>query len=278
MAQRYKFAQDSSNLCPRCNEALETFEHIIQCTESHDTTMNAWQTLQKEVVAPRMCHALFSKFEEGLTSWMSKTDVQWKGDIPSIEDKVGNLIYLAYTDQTRIGWNQAIRGRISKRWGQAHHAYTFERYNMAQTTPNAWIAKLIYQLWQFSIARWITRNEYLHGKTDEEKIVRKNIEVDTIIWHMFLHEQEKVLPIDQHLFDIPMAQRLQYTVDQKRLWTECVDIDIATEAWTSHATENLGNNENKVSRSTSTNTQGTNAEHNGSTTYEGRRPRVRLRY
>jgi hypothetical protein len=177
-------------------------------------------------------------------------------------------------EQNSIGWGQAIRGRLSKKWGEAHNAYITERYHAEPRVPNPWIAKLIFDLWQFSIARWISRNEFLYGKTDDEQTAKKTFEVDALIKYIFENDRNKILPFDQHLFDIPIEQRLQYTLDQKRLWTECIDIAIT--AWGNQSNESTGSPQDNSSNSNHTTEVAD--DHNGPTMYEGRRPRVRLRH
>ncbi len=59
---------------------------------------------------------------------------------------------------------------------------------------------------------------------EEEQLAKKTLKIDALIQSMFIDNRDKVLPFDNHLFDMPIEQRLQFSTEQKRLWTECVEI------------------------------------------------------
>jgi hypothetical protein len=39
-------------------------------------------------------------------------------------------------------------------------------------------------MWQYGIDQWDGQNEFLNGKTKEERLAKKAHEVDSQIWHM----------------------------------------------------------------------------------------------
>jgi hypothetical protein len=39
-------------------------------------------------------------------------------------------------------------------------------------------------MWHYGIDQWEGRNEFLYGKTKEERLTKKTQEVDSQIWHM----------------------------------------------------------------------------------------------
>jgi acetyl-CoA carboxylase beta subunit len=84
-------------------------------------------------------------------------------------------------------------------------------------------------MWQCGIDQWVGRNEFLYGKTKEERLTKKTQEVDSQIWHMHRADRKQVCPSDKHLFHMSAKQRITQSIDRKREWFECVTI--AYEAW-----------------------------------------------
>jgi hypothetical protein len=89
----------------------------------------------------------------------------WPSDIPAIHDNIGQgATHLAYFEQEQLGWEQALRGRFSKKWGEAQHYYYNERYETSHMTGEACTTKVITALWDYALAIWKERNEaYRHG-------------------------------------------------------------------------------------------------------------------
>ena len=77
-------------------------------------------------------------------------------------------------------------------------------------------------MWQYGINQWVGQNEFLYGKTKEERLTKKIQEVDSQIWHMHRADRKQVRPIDKHLFHMPAEQRITQTLERKQQWIECV--------------------------------------------------------
>jgi hypothetical protein len=69
------------------------------------------------------------------------------------------------SQQATLGWNQFLRGRISKLWRQ------FYSYFKALADPNGdiWTKKLVLALWAHTESLWKNRNAKVHGGTVEEQ-------------------------------------------------------------------------------------------------------------
>ena len=73
------------------------------------------------------------------------------------------------------------------------------------------------------------RNEFLYGKTKEERLAKTTQEVDSQIRHMHRVDRKRVRSIDKHLFHMPAEQRINQSIHRKQQWIECVTM--AYEAW-----------------------------------------------
>ena len=113
---------------------------------------------------------------------------------------------------------------------------------------------------QYGIDQWIARNEYIYGKTKEEQVVKKTLEINKQIRAMHRADKFRVRGMDRHLFTLSLKRRLEQSLDRKQKWVECVTITY--EAWM----------EQKESKTHTCQQHPLNRSKN-----VGRRPRVRLR-
>ena len=58
------------------------------------------------------------------------------------------------------------------------------------------------------VDQWVGRNEFLYGKTKEERLAKTTQEVDSQIWHMHRADRKQVCPSDKHLFEMSAEQRI----------------------------------------------------------------------
>ena len=105
-----------------------------------------------------------------------------------------------------------------------------ERLHQGDTTLHVvWTLNLDSGMWQYGIDQWVGQNEFLYGKTKDEKLAKKTQEVDSEIRHMHRADRQQVCPSDKHLFHMSTEQRITQSLDRKQQWIECVTM--AYEAW-----------------------------------------------
>jgi hypothetical protein len=177
---------------------------------------------------------------------------------------------------------------LSKKWGEANNCYLAERFNLSPSQQDQWIPQIVFSLWRFSIDRWIARNEFIYGKTQEDQISKKNAEIDLAIRDLFLFHQTSIRDCNKHLFNLPIEDRLKHTLEQKQLWTECVKV--AMIGWNSEQEIKIrelntllslkGEHQDNIANTaafTVITDLPTAGYHHTTSIHEGRRPRVRLR-
>ena len=187
------------------------------------------------------CPFVIDMLESGVSQWSTSGQVQWPGISPGPTDDIGQLTFQAFQEQQQIGWDQAIRGCWSKKWGQGNGLYCICRLHQGDTDIHArWMSSLVNSMWQYGIDQWIGCIEYIYGKTKEEHQEKKNQEVDAQVRRIHQSDRNKVQQQDRHLFDMSVTKRLEQTLDRKKKWIECVNT--AYEAWTvRQATKNIAN-------------------------------------
>ena len=84
-------------------------------------------------------------------------------------------------------------------------------------------------MWQYGVDQWIGRNEFIYGKTKEERWEKITKEVDAQICRMHHKDCNKVQHEDCHLFQMSCRKRLAQTLVRNQQWVQCVTI--AYEVW-----------------------------------------------
>ena len=108
-----------------------------------------------------------------------------------------NSVDRAIWEQTQIGWDNLLRGRISTRWRfiQAQH-YQSEQ---SRRSPDRWAADIIYRLLQISHSLWTTRNNIVHERDQQGLLLQEGISLNDSITEEYSSGWESLLPEDQHL-------------------------------------------------------------------------------
>jgi hypothetical protein len=75
-------------------------------------------------------------------------------------DTTNALCDLHYS-QSEIGWDQFLRGRISKKWRLVYSKLTTSKQKV---NPSVWTAWFIKAIWQHSHSTWKNRNHVVHNQ------------------------------------------------------------------------------------------------------------------
>ena len=241
MSQRHQMEQGIDHRCPRCQHFQETLAHVFQCPRASDIRRCALTRALASIQENVTCTFVIDMLESGVSQWSTGGQVQWPSTPPGPTDDIGQLTFQAFQEQQQIGWDQGIRGRWSKKWGQANGLYCTSRLGQGDMDTHArWMSSLVKSMWQYGIDQWIGRNEYLYGKTKEEQHKKKNQEINAQVQRIHQSDRNRVQQHDRHLFDMSVTKRLEQTLDRKKKWIECVTT--AYEVWAAQqATKNIAN-------------------------------------
>jgi hypothetical protein len=101
-----------SDLCPCCATSSETLAHVLACP-SHDTKF--FRLSQQEILWKQLT----------LINTPEEVKIAIQSGVQSIEGALqtptfsSNLVTLAFVNQTTLGWEPFLRGRISYSWQAA---------------------------------------------------------------------------------------------------------------------------------------------------------------
>ena len=216
--------------CPRGQKFQETLTHVFQCPHGPSICATVWAKAISTIKKASTCPFIVVTLGTGISQWSTGGPVLWQGLTPVLDDSIGQVVFTAFQEQHSIGWEQAIQGWISQHWGRANTLYCQERLDQGDTKLHAVCTlNLVSGMWQYGIDQWVGWNEFLCGKTKEERLAKKTQEVDSQIWHMHRADRKQVRPSDKHLFHMSAEQRITQSLDRKQQWIECVTT--AYEAW-----------------------------------------------
>jgi hypothetical protein len=97
------------------------------------------------------------------------------------------LLYSAYTDQSKIGWDQWLKGKVACAW-QPVYIHDIRRNVNQSGTPHrvptapVWATKLIIMTWEYVRTCWKFRNDEEHGNNQDPIATQKDKLIQKILW------------------------------------------------------------------------------------------------
>ena len=204
---RYGYAQSPN--CPICSTVIEEQSHVISCPHPHFKSNLTLQIQQAKsflksyrpfpqfwnIVSSCVCHAI------GL------------GPTPSIDlqdDDLGILIRVAIDQQTAIGWEHFLRGRIASAWGDAQDQFYREYYQFHRDEKRPkyhsrapFMVRLVKATFRIFLGIWSQRNAILHDTISGAK----HEETLTTIHRIYKYHHYYLTSDDMFLLDlVPLRQ------------------------------------------------------------------------
>ena len=230
-AQKKLYGINEDGYCPICRNTVETFEHIFRC--GHDTAitmkLQLLEQLEEELYILGAAGSLVESLFQGLTWWLIGGEEECPrapgyGSIYSLQ--VWSTA--AYVDQTKLGWGQMLRGRVSKLWGDA---YVKEQQSQKPNELHlSWTKRLICLMWEKSFLIWELRNTTLHGATMEEQAALRQAQLQGKIQDLYQQYSANPLIVpssSQHLFSLPIASLLAKYRQYQLCWVRSVEVAMA---------------------------------------------------
>ncbi len=154
-------------MCSCCNNLEETFSHVFSCsagptTQNREHEKQSFAAVLMKIKTPQV---LQDHIMSGLHQWESHESI-WSPSRGSVAP-TDKLLTYAFTEQTTVGWDNIVKGRITSSWRS-----TFEALHTAKHPTEAsrlWSKQLINALWDYSKQLWAFRNSTLHGQVIHER-------------------------------------------------------------------------------------------------------------
>jgi hypothetical protein len=172
--------------CSVCNE-LETQQHILHCTgfiqrnaARRQYMVDLRNYLEQTYLSPTTIHVICSSLSAYLDGHETPTE-------PSLGLQHNTIIGLAFRDQCIIGWDQWLKGKLSKTWKTVYEQDI--RQNILHTAnhprvvaAHIWATNIIYKTWEFVRQCWQIRNDNEHGTHTEPIVTQKEKLIKKILW------------------------------------------------------------------------------------------------
>lgn len=211
------FHPHKSSLCPACTCCPETNYHVVQCqAESRHQLIKDWERSILEYLSqdhtPRTVKIALMM---GLRSWQ-----QNKHSAGNQDEIIGlpMIIQEAFHHQTKIGWGQLTRGKISTHWIQIVKQHLRHKiFHKSNITPTRWAANLITVIWQGILNIWDHRNKEVHG---HDPISANTKEKTKLLQEAeFLQQQARDNNFyNTHWLNKPIEELQEYTVIALKAW------------------------------------------------------------
>jgi hypothetical protein len=184
--------------CPLCGYHTETNKHFRTC--KWKARENATKLFDKNNGNGKLkCDGIESTLYKAIKSVMSKEQVTTNSKFVEIAN-----------EQSLIGWDQMIIGRVSCKWS--------EEYNKETNTKNGkqWISKVISNLWENAKERWDERNASV--SEDNITTIEDNRRLaDAKIIDLY-SQSHKLDSIDNRMLKVPVQTRLNMKLKHKIEW------------------------------------------------------------
>ena len=205
----------SHSKCPLCGHEEETTMHVLQCQDSRakevwDKSMEAleeWMTSQHtEPELQRLFLANLNQHQRERRYWTP-------AGVPA-------EVARAIDAQSRLGWHNAMLGRLHPRLEQVQQA-SYSRANRKKT-GRRWSVMLIKKLREITWKMWHHRNSILHHTKDNHHTRTLDAEANTNIDHQFKIGTRRIRPRDRRLFR-NKTKVMAYSLTDKLRWLDRVE-------------------------------------------------------
>jgi hypothetical protein len=191
VADRLNFFDSAeSPLCRCCNRKTETQHHLFQCRDKRCRSHRLQSWIQHTKVILTSGHTsriIMDAIDVNVRTYLKLPDRQTKWQSSQGHRSVFAAVQCAIADQGRIGWDKFLQGFISTRWEAAQMLYQELSGDYPEKTPRSWTAVLLPNLWNFSHAIWMYRNEVRHGVTAAEQAANSRARVVTLVTDRYNH-------------------------------------------------------------------------------------------
>ena len=212
--------QHPTPLCPICETEQETNDHIYRC--SHHSCRSA-QVIGLERIRAwskkKKLHSFtISVLLRHIHAWMRGKNIDMTGRLLEA-NPIHSKLKQAIKEQKEIGWGHALRGRLSKKWGEIQMAVDESGKHRPRSGV---IATLICKLWEEMRLLWKDRCAMQHGVTAEDRTRIANEKTHPRIRAAYSTKNDDVSYYNMRLFSMPLEERLSLDPRENNRWLEIV--------------------------------------------------------
>jgi hypothetical protein len=180
-----RFYRYRDDVCTSCGNATESYCHIIRCK-----TCNKRINLRKKYLSDLSDKLKITGTHEDTTCVIITHILAWLNDTetPQLKDLVPDAtkhLELAVAEQSKLGWHQWFRGRISITWG---HLYKNDIKNpnplLLYPSADRWGKDIIHLTFKFVMECWYLRNKCEHDTLGDPESQSKEKLIEKLTWEL----------------------------------------------------------------------------------------------
>jgi len=211
-----------SDICPLCNSAKEDWLHILKCTAPAPSIHRdlCLAEFEEKMRLHRTYPPLAELFYEVLAN---------PGSIPELPVVANpNFILLfekAFQSQSMIGWNNFIRGFISKKWKAVQYAYVRKLKRRDIHAVDKWARMIIKTIIEFTRSMWKIRCGIV---SDEKKATyeqRQRMDIYRLFKYLLSHPDE-VPPNANHYLEKDESFFFKTSLDNVLMWKRGLEVGL----------------------------------------------------
>ena len=196
--------------CPSCQASTEDRAHFWRCPASSrmEWRKNFLTTLRKQLIELKTAPPLQTLLLGTLRAVLDGRDPNTIPIIESLQDLA--------TSQASIGWNNLLKGRLSKEWAVAQQAHLGNR--VLANDKSTWTTAVIDHIFQQWWVLWESRNGDRHGRDTATELQAATLQAHRELRQVYDKYQLIVPQTLNWLFDVPLKTRLQWPTNNIRQW------------------------------------------------------------
>ena len=129
---------------------------------------------------------------------------------PTIPQFLPQRYHQLFHHQDQIGWNHILHGRFSILWNQI-------QVQSNNKTNKLWLIHTIRTIWHYIAKIWKHRCDTNHGTTPQTKRQRALHRLTPLVQSLY-NKQDKIDPVDNHIFDKSTDEILQMPTNSIERW------------------------------------------------------------
>jgi hypothetical protein len=218
-SRAFKEGSSLSQRCAICHAPREDNFHLFQCTNrAMDKIQEKIQSFLVKDMHDHGDSELSNIIEIGILN--AGVTPKWT---PSITD-VSRKWRTAVRDQTSIGWDQLLRGRISTTLINAVDQH-YESQDLSTFLYNGrrWAKKLVIVIWTTMLELWNTRNSLIYNHDQELAATQLKEKIETRVRRCYNHKTLLKAHEQTQWFSLSLEDRLMEDAKRTTNWLQGVE-------------------------------------------------------
>jgi hypothetical protein len=191
-----KYNTYRSPMCRQCPNVIECTDHIIKCAGCNSRSKERTTYLkhiQNQMIIMGTNTTTIRVIIAHLQAWLDDKPMP---DLIEIAPEASEYLKKTVATQSKIGWDQWFRGRISIQWGEMYNNdIANPPFPLYRPSAARWGKQIIKATWNFVLNSWQIRNNIEHDNDGEPIKRSKEKIIERILWI-----QKQISPEKEHPF------------------------------------------------------------------------------